>query len=641
MNKDKKPLSETHPELAKEAHGWDPKICSKGSHKKVKWKCKKDHIWEASPNNRVFSNRNCPVCSNRIVKIGFNDLATTHPEIAREANGWDPKTVVAGSGMKIEWRCQRGHFWKASAYNRSTHKTGCPVCKNKLVQIGFNDLATTHPEIAREANGWDPKTVVAGSGKKVEWRCKKGHVWENAISKRTLGSQCPVCINRIIQTGFNDIATTHPDTAREANGWSPERVGAGYGKKLSWKCREGHIWNASPESRTQKLTGCPFCTNRTIEIGFNDLATTHPEIAREANGWDPKTVVAGSHKILEWQCREGHIWNASPENRALKESGCPVCKNKLVQIGFNDLATTHPEIAREANGWDPKTVVAGSQKMREWKCMAGHLWKSKVYSRVNGSGCHICQNRTLQIGFNDLATTHPEIAREANGWDPKKYFAGNNRDLLNWKCHLGHEWVTSCNARTNREKDSKCPVCSNRTIGTGFNDLATTHPDLAREASGWDPTEYFSGTAKKLSWKCLEGHIWKASPNSRTNPNLESGCPSCAKSGFDPNQNGYVYFLIQPQWEIYQIGITNVPENRLGRHKRNGFDLLELRGPMDGHTAREIESSLLRYLKSQKADLSPEHVVGKFDGYSESWTIDSFQINSLKELIDKASEAGY
>jgi hypothetical protein len=62
---------------------------------------------------------------------------------------------------------------------------------------------------------------------------------------------------------------------------------------------------------------------------------------------------------------------------------------------------------------------------------------------------------------------------------------------------------------------------------------------------------------------------------------------------------------------------------------------------MDGHTAREIESSLLRYLKSQKADLSPEHVVGKFDGYSESWTIDSFQINSLKELIDKASEAGY
>ena len=59
------------------------------------------------------------------------------------------------------------------------------------------------------------------------------------------------------------------------------------------------------------------------------------------------------------------------------------------------------------------------------------------------------------------------------------------------------------------------------------------------------------------------------------------------------------------------------------------------------YKAQELETAILRYLKSQKADLSPEHVAGKFDGYSESWTIDSFQINSLKELIDKTREAGY
>jgi hypothetical protein len=34
-------------------------------------------------------------------------------------------------------------------------------------------------------------------------------------------------------------------------------------------------------------------------------------------------------------------------------------------------------------------------------------------------------------------------------------------------------------------------------------------------------------------------------------------------------------------------------------------------------------------------------VVGKFDGYTESWTIDSYKVNNLKELIDKASEAGF
>jgi hypothetical protein len=119
------------------------------------------------------------------------------------------------------------------------------------------------------------------------------------------------------------------------------------------------------------------------------------------------------------------------------------------------------------------------------------------------------------------------------------------------------------------------------------------------------------------------------------------GCPSCAKYGFDPNKDAYLYFLIQPKWEIYQIGITNVPEVRLNRHSKNGFELLELRGPMDGHSAQELETSLLRYLKSQKADLAPEHIAGKFDGYSESWSIDSYKVNNLKELIDKANEAGF
>ena len=31
---------------------------------------------------------------------------------------------------------------------------------------GVNDLATLHPEVAAEADGWDPSTVTSGSNKK-------------------------------------------------------------------------------------------------------------------------------------------------------------------------------------------------------------------------------------------------------------------------------------------------------------------------------------------------------------------------------------------------------------------------------------------------------------------------------------------
>jgi hypothetical protein len=234
-----------------------------------------------------------------------------------------------------------------------------------------------------------------------------------------------------------------------------------------------------------------------------------------------------------------------------------------------------------------------------------------------------------------LSETHPELAKEAINWDPKLLSSGSHKKV-EWKCVKGHVWRAEVKSRALLGRN--CPVCSNQKLLIGFNDLKTTHPEIANQASGWDSSKVIAGNDKKFEWKCSKGHLWFASPNKRSSGR---GCPSCSQSGFDPNQNSYLYFLLQPIWEVYQIGITNIPDDRLARHKRNGFDLLELRGPMDGHTAQELETAILRYLKNQKADLSPEHVAGKFDGYSESWTIDSYKVNNLKELIDKASEAGF
>ncbi len=364
------------------------------------------------------------------------------------------------------------------------------------------------------------------------------------------------------------------------------------------------------------------------------LSETHPELAKEANGWDPSTVISGSRKKLEWKCAESHIWSSRLSHRA-NGVGCPYCSNKKVLAGFNDLATTHPELADEAFGWDPSTVIAGSDSMKDWKCRNNHLYKSRLGHRTKRNhGCPFCSGRIAIKGFNDLATINPDLAKEAFGWDPTLESPQSNKSKT-WKCKLGHIWKAPS---YNRMKDHGCPYCSNQKVLAGFNDLATTHPELADEAFGWDPSTVIAGTFKKIKWKCKEGHVWSAPGYTRIK---NIGCPSCASSGFDPNKNGFLYFMLQPNWEIYQIGITNVPDIRLKSHNRNGFELLELRGPMDGHTAQELETAVLRYLKSQKADLSPEHVAGKFDGYSESWTIDSFQVNNLKELLDKTREAGY
>ena len=46
-----------------------------------------------------------PYCGNNRLLVGYNDLQTTHPDIALQADGWLPSTLVAGSNTKKDWIC--------------------------------------------------------------------------------------------------------------------------------------------------------------------------------------------------------------------------------------------------------------------------------------------------------------------------------------------------------------------------------------------------------------------------------------------------------------------------------------------------------------------------------------------------------
>ena len=272
-------------------------------------------------------------------------------------------------------------------------------------------LSKTHPELAKEALGWDPELVTAGSNKKVLWHCSEGHQWEALISNRSRGRGCRECstfsysqrrINMVINRG-QKLINTHPEIAAQLlnqNKFITRKLKTHSNVKLDWKCELGHIWPATVNNRVAGQ-GCTFCSGRKVLIGFNDLATTHPGLAQEAYGWDPKTLSFGSSKKLNWKCSLGHIWPAIVNLRSSQNTDCPVCTGKKLLVGFNDLATTHPVLAQEAYEWDPKTVSFGMSKAVRWKCTNNHIWKADVISRTPnynrqkeitllGTGCPSC-----------------------------------------------------------------------------------------------------------------------------------------------------------------------------------------------------------------------------------------------------------
>jgi len=625
-------LATTHPLLAKEALDLDATSVSAGSGQKVTWKCSEGHTWITSVSDRALGKKGCATCKNQRLLTGFNDLLTKFPAISKEAHGWDPSTELAGSGKKLAWKCKYGHEWSTTIAARTKNKSGCPVCMRKAVQPGENDLQTTHPSIASEAHNWDPTTVLAGTEKKVEWLCTEGHIYSARISGRTSKSSgCPYCANQKVLPGFNDLATIKPEIAKQADGWDPSQVLPGTQKKMKWKCINGHSYLAPPSARKDVESGCNICSNKVIVPGINDLQTTDPLIAHEAHGWDPKKYVRGSNETMDWKCPVGHIYQSAIGHRTARAQGCPICSNHITLKGFNDLQTTHPEIAKTAHGWDPSTVTMGSGLSRKWKCQIGHVWESVVSSRKT-TGCPICSRQQLLSGFNDLATTNSNFALEADGWDPAQVITGGHRKY-DWKCLKGHKWKASISSRKNM--NSGCPYCANKKVLAGFNDLALTHPLLAAQAHGWDPTTVLAGNNKKAEWICESGHIWKSSIVSRASG---IGCPTCSKTGFDPNKDGYLYFLVHKEWEMFQIGITNVPDDRLNSHRKLGWEVLEIRGPMDGHLTQNWETSILRMLKASGADLSNSKIAGKFDGYSEAWSMSAFDAKSIKFLMHSTEE---
>lgn len=108
-----------------------------------------------------------------------------------------PEKVTLHSGKKVWWICKKGHEYQATIDNRSRGK-GCPICANKVIIKGYNDLQTINPKLVMEWNysrniNLLPSEVSPNSHRKVWWICKHDHEWQARIADRNRGKGCPIC----------------------------------------------------------------------------------------------------------------------------------------------------------------------------------------------------------------------------------------------------------------------------------------------------------------------------------------------------------------------------------------------------------------------------------------------------------------
>ena len=410
------------------------------------------------------------------------------PQLADQLVDQSLRGIARGSDRYVEWRCELGHIWSARPYNRtSKNGTGCPVCNGKKVLQGFNDLATTHPEYVKFFVDKSVTTQITGlSNKKHEFICDEGHRWTAPVSRLTFQkSGCPYCSGRLSIPGETDLATTHPELSKELlDPCDAKALKAGSNQKVFWQCGEGHTWEATPSDRTIKGSDCPYCSGRNVIPGETDLATTHPELAKTLlNPQDAKNYSAGSDKKLLWRCPEKshHQWLAGIYNRI--KSGCPVCDNKIIIPGENDLATHYPDIADQLYDQSLKDKLAPhSGRTVLWICQNNplHKWEAPVGHRTGktATGCPHCANNMWSQGEKELIKIIKKLL-------PNKEVLANNRKIL----------------PDNTEVDIIIP---SHKIAIEFNGVYW-HSDAVRP----DPKYHYKKTkiAKKAGYQLI--HIWE------------------------------------------------------------------------------------------------------------------------------------
>ena len=253
-----------------------PQTMPHSSREKVWWRCPKGHSWQAGVQSRARMGCGCPVCRGRRIIAGYNDLKTKRPEIAAE---WDleknaplrPDAVAVSSQKRVWWRCAAGHSFRSAIADRTRPKSsGCPYCKKKVILPGINDPKTLNPALAAE---WDTEKTGAAkmeellnsSAFKAWWRCPNGHSYQASVRNRIYNKTgCPYCAGKKAWPGFNDLASQMPKLAAE---WAsdlnapltPAMVTLGSGKRVWWRCDQGHVWRTAVFNRVRSGSGCPVC----------------------------------------------------------------------------------------------------------------------------------------------------------------------------------------------------------------------------------------------------------------------------------------------------------------------------------------------------------------------------------------------
>lgn len=283
-------------------------------------------------------------------------------------------------------------------------------------------------------------------------------------------------------------------------------------------------------------------------------------------------------------------------------------------------------VMRAAN-FEPDARIPYRSARAPWpgRCMnplCGAEGAPSYWNVLNGQGpCTECGKRNRGMTQKERKSAVASARAKILNFLPSvPYEAVGSRSRWPGVCLICQQpiapWPTSL-----KSGQGACAYCAGKRVDTAV----AAGKMMARD---FLPLVPFPGSLKHWRGICLQCGNINAPTYSDVVLGGDGACPTCAKSGFDPAKDAYMYFMRREHNGVIeaQIGITNVPADRLRTHRTRGWVLVgDLLGPIDGYCARDhLERDARTHLRLQGLQLS---------GTRENWELSAWPVSSLDQIL--------
>ncbi len=530
-----------------------------GRHKKLKWRCEKNHIWEATAGN-VIKGSWCPYC------VGRHKTILDIQKMAKVKGGECLSYNYLGMHKKHKWKCKEGHVWEATPDNIK-YGSWCPYCSHH-VKAAIEDMQ----KLAEKKGGKCLSKTYITTHTSLQWQCNEGHVWETTPHSVKEGHWCPHCAG-LAKLNIEEMQRR----AKQKGGECLSNDYVNSSTKLQWKCNEGHIWRAKPSDITDGRW-CPTCWNNKRGQTLRHPIAYMQKLAESKGGKCLSDDYGTVKKKLKWQCKDGHVWWTAPAN-IIQGRWCPICSEgiservcrKIFEEIFSEkFPKKKPKWlinsrgnGMELDGYCEKLKIAfeynGIQHYKQsYYTKERSLERIKEDDNVKRILCKKYEVTLIEIPYTvdfegmstyitkecklrgiNIQILKPLDYRLMNIYSPEKIKEMRNiaethdgkclsqnyinkETKLQWQCKEGHVWW----ARAGQiKRGGWCPKCGAKRRADMRRSNIQEMQEIAESKGGKCLSDVYVNSATKLKWQCNKEHVWEATPGSVKTSNW---CPYCA-----------------------------------------------------------------------------------------------------------------